>query len=93
MTTEEFRKLKPGDIVRSAHSGYGFIVMANYGDRVTAATTVDMSNPIEWLLVRSDQGEPICGECRAGVHYFEMNGDGATCGHRIRCACEHRRQR
>jgi predicted transcriptional regulator len=53
MTNEEMRSLQVGDIVCHAsldimHSN---IVTANYGSRITAVHTVDITNPIEWLIV------------------------------------------
>lgn len=51
MTKEEMRELKPGDIVQSLSDGSGYVVTANYGDRITAVKTVDITNPNEWLLV------------------------------------------
>ena len=51
MKQTDFDNLDRGDIVRSAASGAIYIVTGNYGDRVTAVKTVDMTNPIEWELV------------------------------------------
>jgi len=52
MTRKEFAALRPGDIVR-AKSGQVFIVAANYGERVTAVITADLTNPDEWEVVAS----------------------------------------
>ena len=47
--------LEHGDVIRHKRSsGINcgmFIVTANYGDRVTAVSTVDVTNPPEWELV------------------------------------------
>lgn len=51
MTDEEMRALDQGDIVRTEWSGETYMVTANYGDRVTAVRTADMTNPVEWRLV------------------------------------------
>jgi hypothetical protein len=51
MTSEEFSALTPGQIVKSAFNGLAYIVTGNYGDRVTAVRTVDLTNPDEWTLV------------------------------------------
>ncbi len=51
MTPEEFKSLDTGDCVRNKDSVRSYIVMANYGERVTAARTVDITNPSEWDLV------------------------------------------
>lgn len=54
MSPEMFKKLEPGDLVRwagEADDGHAYVVVANYGDRVTAVRIVDMTNPPEWDLV------------------------------------------
>jgi hypothetical protein len=51
MTQEEFEHLEQGDIVRHMDSGDSMVVTANYGKRVTAVRTADLSNPDEWKLV------------------------------------------
>lgn len=52
MNKEEFNKLRPGDMVYGKVSNVGYIVTANYGDRVTAVRTVDMTKPDEWTLIQ-----------------------------------------
>ena len=52
MTKEEMKNLCAGDIVQGKFSGYGYIVSRNYGDVVTLVRTVDMTNPIEWKLIK-----------------------------------------
>jgi hypothetical protein len=51
MRQDQLKALRPGDIVQGKTSMEIFIVTANYGDRVTAVKTVDITNPIEWMLV------------------------------------------
>jgi hypothetical protein len=51
MTYDEMRQLQPGDIVRGKGSSQSYVVTANYGSRVTAVRTVDLTNPSEWDLV------------------------------------------
>jgi len=52
MTGEELRGLERGDVIRhKLNPGKSFVVTANYGDRVTAVETVDITNPTEWELV------------------------------------------
>lgn len=51
LTASEFANLKVGDIVRGRSSRQEYIVTANYGGRVTAVKTVDLTNPAEWELV------------------------------------------
>jgi len=51
MTDREFNELKRGELVKHLHSLDVYVVMVNYGGRVTAANTVDMTNPHEWVKV------------------------------------------
>lgn len=51
MKTHEFVKLSPGDLIRPAGGGEVLMVTGNYGGRVTAVKTVDMTNADEWELV------------------------------------------
>lgn len=56
MTQAEFNGLQTGDIVRHAgDAAREYVVTANYGDRVTAVRTVDLTNPSEWNLVSKVQ--------------------------------------
>ncbi len=55
MTKKEFESLQPGDIVRGKSSFVSYIVTANYGNRVTAVHTADLTNPPEWDLVEKSQ--------------------------------------
>lgn len=54
MKMKELRGLKPGDLIRHKHSGDAVIVHANYGARVTAVRTFDVTNPFEWDRVNPD---------------------------------------
>jgi hypothetical protein len=51
MTPEEMQDLRTGDLVRHASSGEVFVVTGNYGGRVTAVRSVDLTNPHEWYVV------------------------------------------
>jgi hypothetical protein len=51
MTPDEFKALRQGDVVVSQFNGEYYIVSGNYGDRVTAVMTTDITNPSEWHLV------------------------------------------
>ena len=51
MDKKTFDKLGRGDIVTHALDSRTFIVNANYGDRVIAMTTIEMTNPSERILV------------------------------------------
>lgn len=57
MTEEEFQMLQTGDIVRPMSGPHSYVVTGNYGGRVTAVRTVDMTNPPEWALIRKAKHE------------------------------------
>ena len=70
MNVNQFKQLQEGDIVRGKSSGESYVVVANYGDRVTAIRVADMTNPDEWELVRSQHPMmdpsiimPVCPGC------------------------------
>jgi len=44
--------LQAGDTVQSRTYGLSYIVVANYGNHVTAIRTADITNPDEWVLVQ-----------------------------------------
>lgn len=52
MKEDEFEKLKTGDLVRHVQGYRIYVVTANYGGRVTAVDSVDMTNPCEWEKVK-----------------------------------------
>lgn len=54
MTLEQMQNLQPGDLVRHKDHWSSYIVHRNFKSRVTAVRTVDLTNPIEWELVRPD---------------------------------------
>ncbi len=45
-------ELKPGMIVRGKSTGQAFMVIVNFGDRVTAVSTADVTNPDEWEVLK-----------------------------------------
>ena len=51
MNKDVFRQLARGDIIRHKLNGESHIVTGNYGNRITAVRTVDMTNPDEWDLI------------------------------------------
>ena len=51
VTKEELTQLRAGDVIRNNGSANSYIVTANYGNRVTAVKTIDITNPIEWTKV------------------------------------------
>jgi hypothetical protein len=55
MSETEFQHLQPGDIIVSVFSGQPYLVAANYGTRVTAVQTADVTNASEWTLVRKSE--------------------------------------
>lgn len=49
MTREEFNSLNRGDIIsHKIMKDHSWMVEANYGNRVTAVDTIDVTNPDEW---------------------------------------------
>ena len=79
MKPEDLKQLQPGDIVRGKSSKVSYVVTANYGTRVTAVQTADITNAKEWEIVhkavppRSDMAllntittmSPRCPDCNA----------------------------
>jgi len=51
MSDEEMKYLERGDIVKHHSDSITFVVTGNYGKRITAVATVDITNPIEWEVV------------------------------------------
>lgn len=51
MNKIEFERLKIGDIVQHVCDDKSYVVTGNYGGRVTAVGSVDMTNPDEWRLL------------------------------------------
>lgn len=49
------KKLKRGDIVRNKNGQNSYVVSANYGDRVTAICSVDITNAQEWEVLNHGQ--------------------------------------
>ena len=58
---ENIMQLKTGDIIRSRLTGEGYVVTGQYGGRATAVKTVDVTNPSEWLVMRSGNS-PCSGD-------------------------------
>ena len=54
MRRREMKQLAPGDIVRRSGGSPGFVVTANYGERVSALRTVSIANPDEWSPATHD---------------------------------------
>jgi hypothetical protein len=51
MNIKDFNQLDRGDIIRHKSGGDTYLVNSNYGHRVTAVTTKDLTNPDEWELI------------------------------------------
>ena len=45
--------LKRGDIVRHKNGVHSYVVNSNFGNRVTASRTVDITNKIEWEVLKN----------------------------------------
>ena len=54
---EQMKYLERGDIVKHVNNSQTFVVTGNYGGRVTAVATVDITNPAEWELVLKARDE------------------------------------
>ncbi len=50
----DLNQLKRGDIVKHKSGHRSYIVTSNYGDRVTAVDTVDITNSFEWVKLVED---------------------------------------
>lgn len=44
----DFSSVKLGDIIKHKSNNRPYIVTGNYGNRITAVSTIDATNPIEW---------------------------------------------
>ncbi len=51
MTPRELEELKTGDVVKHICKMQSFVVTANYGNRVTAVQTVDITHADEWEII------------------------------------------
>jgi hypothetical protein len=47
--------LKTGDVIRGKSTGRTYVVVSNYGNRVTAVAVADVTNPSEWEVMRPNQ--------------------------------------
>lgn len=50
LTEAKFKQAQPGDMLRSRTDSRVFVVTGNYGGRITAVASVDVTNPIEWEI-------------------------------------------
>jgi hypothetical protein len=48
---KDFSNLKSGTLVRNVNSLHVYVVTGNYLNRVTAARTIDITNPTEWEII------------------------------------------
>lgn len=53
MDEKTFERLERGDMIKHIADHRVFVVTGNYGSRITAVTSVDLTNPSEWKLVES----------------------------------------
>lgn len=51
MKQQQLKELKTGDIVRHFTDHRTYVVLNNYGERVTAVRNVDITNASEWVVV------------------------------------------
>lgn len=52
-------ELAIGDIVIGKASAISYIVTANYGNRVTAVRSADITNPDEWMVIRDSKSTNV----------------------------------
>ena len=53
---ENLDELKRGDIIiHKRDRSKSYVVCSNYGDRITAVVTADVTNPSEWQVLREDE--------------------------------------
>jgi hypothetical protein len=84
MTPKDMKSLDRGDLVRSKWEGRTYVVSANYGDRVTAVDTIDITNPSEWQLIRKANYEKAEEEIKPKkktivLHMIDKAGDVKEC--------------
>lgn len=53
------KNLQAGDTVQSRTYGLSYIVVANYGNHVTAIRTADITNPDEWVFVQKSAHQNV----------------------------------
>ena len=51
MKEQQFNELDRGDLIKHKNNSAIYIVTSNYGGRVTAVKTVDITDPGEWKLL------------------------------------------
>jgi hypothetical protein len=64
MDAFQFDKILPGTLVRhKSNPSDVYVVTQHFGTRITAVRTVDMTNPIEWEIVRikgiTEEAKPV----------------------------------
>ena len=59
---ERLNQLPRGTIVRHRTDERTFVVVANYGSRVTAVSNVDITNPSEWLWFDENSAKGKSGD-------------------------------
>ena len=65
MDKETFRALNQGDIIEYKMRSETYVVTMAFEDRVTAVTSVDVTNPDEWdLVLKASYSKPICRNCQ-----------------------------
>jgi len=53
------KDIKPGMLIRSKFNKEVWMVTANYGERLTAVRTQDVTNPFEWEVEPDPNVPPI----------------------------------
>ncbi len=52
MTDGVLKNLKVGDIVRHVDSAHSMVITDDYGDTKIAVRTTELSNGMEWILIK-----------------------------------------
>lgn len=89
MTEDQFKKLREGDVVRGKSGGESFIVTGNYGGRVTAVRTQDITNAGEFEVVSGPPPAVWSGDVKPAAAGLTPNADPeaeAHCSEPVRAA-------
>ncbi len=98
MNIIDFYALEVGDLVRHKSSIHSHVVTGNYGHRVTAVNSVDITNSIEWELVskachkKAETEQYVCnaelGKTRIKIQDPDSQNNGKIATIIGLCVCE-----
>jgi major membrane immunogen (membrane-anchored lipoprotein) len=79
MEREALDNLQVGDLIRHASDGQAYVVMGNFGNHVTAARVMDVTNPDEWEVVSTaDHTLRAFEKMRRSLQAAASNPDGTS---------------